>query len=399
MARVQEKNEFIFTLLGAAMGLGGVLRFPGLCYSFGGAFILAYALSLACVGFPLLYAELKLGKNSREPFPIAIKQVNRRAGALGWAACVNSALIAVYYSAVIARLACKTGTFYFEVNCDWSADMPWLTALFASLCWIFLAIMLPRKARRRARLARISVICQVALLSALAVRGLIFGNSAQALVKIFAVESGSLLNARMWSEALSQSLLSLSVAAGVMPAFSNAMPRGSSVSKCAVKVIAANFIGGVLSTVALLTTVYGCALTDKVGTNGFHNAFLLYPAALSHAFLNGVASGIFGTLFFASLTLTAFVSALSLLSALYVPLGKILNLPPRRTAVALCAVCALLSVAPVISFDYVGIADAITCGIIAPVIALAEIVIFLWRALLTMPRRSVKIFVWKTSKP
>lgn len=398
MKKLQDGREFLFTLLGAAMGLGGVLRFPGLCYSFGGAFVFAYALSLAVVGLPLLYAELKLGKSCRAPFPTAIKKVNSRAGALGWAACVNSALIAVYYSAVIARLACKTGTFYFETNCGFSADFPWLIALFAALCWLLLGITLRCGMRARARLARISVVCQVALLTVLALRGLIFGNSAQALKKIFTVDSGGFLNAEMWREALAQSLLSLSVAAGVMPSFSNAMPPDSSELKCSAEVIAANFIGGNLSSVALLTIVYGCALTDNVGTNGLYNAFVLYPVALSNVFLSGVVSGIFGTLFFASLTLTAFVSALSLLGALYAPLVSSFKFPPRAVAIVLCAVCAILSVAPVTSFDIIRIADDITCGIIAPVLALAEIVLFSCRALLTMRRGGVKINLWKTLK-
>lgn len=361
----------MFTALGAAMGLGNVLRFPGLCYCYGGAFVIAYAVALAAVGYPLLRAELSLGKGRRTPFPAAIKSVNRRAGALGWAACVNSALIAVYYSGIIARLAGKTGTFYAEVNCA-PADWQWLTVLFAGVCWLCLGVALAQGANARSRLARISVTVQVCLLAILAARGLIYNNSALALYKIFAVDFSALLNVRTWAEALSQALLSLSVAAGVMPAFANAMPADCSPKSSAARIIAANFAGCVLSSVALLTVAYGCGLADGVGANGLANAFGLYPVALSAAFGGGVFAGAFGTLFFASLTLTAFVSALSLLGALYSPLNGRLPLSPSALAAVLCVACAVLSLPAVASFDNIALADALTCGVFAPVIAFAE---------------------------
>lgn len=398
MERLKSSRSFVFTALGAAMGLGNALRFPGLCYYYGGAFLVAYAVALAAVGYPLLKAEFSLGQSSRASFPAALATFGRRTRIVGWTACANSALIAVYYVSVISRLCGKAFTFYGQINYRYSADMPWAIPLLAALCWLGLGFMLARSARARSDLARAAVTLQIAMFAVLAARGLLFGNSGQALASVFAVDIAAFADIGMWADALFQTLLSLSVAAGVMPAFAGKMPGSLSARRCAAEVAAVNFLGCLLSSVALLTVVHGCALTDSIGTNAFSNAFVLYPAALSAAFPNGVVSGIFGTLFYFSLTLTAFVSALSLLGAMHAALGEKFALSGRAVSFALCLPCALLSVVPVYFFEAVGAMDFIACSIVAPVVAVCESALFLLRRLLTDGRRSGKIFLWKFLK-
>lgn len=387
----KENLQFTFTALGAAMGLGNAMRFPGLCAKYGGGFIIAYAFSLAAV-YPLLYAELTLGKRCRASFPVAIKSVNRRAAPLGYAACVNSALIAVYYASVIARLAQSACTFGVRVNYGCPADIPDLTPLFAALCWLALGFFLTRSARSRALLARCAVTAQVALFALLAARGLIYENSPSAL-GVLAVRGGVLTSPEIWLAALGQALLSLSVAAGVMPSFAAVMPENLSPAKCALIVVAANFFGGLLAAVALITVAGGCNLTCGISADGFTNALTLFPAALEITFKNPVTSGIFGTVFMLSLTLTATVSALSLLFPLYGSLDG--SGSARVRAFALCAACGALSLPFVFAPDFVSVADFAACNVVAPVIAAAECCVFLFR-LLTERRRRDKIEVWKS---
>ena len=52
--------------LGSAIGLGNIWKFPYLTGSNGGAaFVLAYLLSVALVGLPILVAELVIGRRTR----------------------------------------------------------------------------------------------------------------------------------------------------------------------------------------------------------------------------------------------------------------------------------------------------------------------------------------------
>ncbi len=407
-----KKNSFTVTALGAALGLGNALRFPGLCASHGGgAFIFAYALSLAAV-FPVLYAELSLGKRLAGAFPETLEKMKRRGGLVGFAACANSAFVGIYYAGIIVYLvysacmilpetlsgapALDENLFVGILHCD--GDMPRVTAVSALilLAAVWLCIYAVLKRGAIASSAKISLSAQVIAFAVLAVRGLFYENSSAALAALFLPELSHLADGSLWADALGQALLSLSLAAGVMPAFAKKMPRGSSPAVCAFKIIAANFAGCILSSVGLFCALYGCGLFSLVSDNGIVTAFGVYPRAIASLFPSATLSGAFGIAFYAALSLTAFQSAVSLLSAILPALSK----NRERSVKILCGAGFVLSSVFVTNsaLNMLSVCDFTANSVNALIIAAAESLVFAACAKTFSRRPAVKVCL-KTVTP
>lgn len=378
------RRQFLYTAAGAALGTGGVLRFPSLCQSYGGAFVAAYAVVLALVALPLLWAELTAGRRRADAFPLVA--LCPLGGAAGGLAAVNSAAMCACYIAITSLFAVRACTFYAYAGYGCPADIVGAPPVIAVLVAIALAFFLTRSMRTRSAAARIAVLLEGGLMSLLAVRGLTAG--AARFAAVFAFEPSALASPGLWLSALGQALLSLSLAAGVMPSLAPSMPRRLSSVRAAAAIVGANFAGGLLAAAALLPLASGFQ-----GDGGaFENAFVLCPAAIAAAFCDVRVRGLFGSLFYASLTLTSFVSALSLARPAFVwacraPLSR------RSAAFMLSALLCALGMPFAMGASFAA-ADGLCCNVVAPVCAALEGACFLYYALTTV-KRGGKIDLWK----
>ncbi|MDX1589764.1 MAG: sodium-dependent transporter [Oleiphilaceae bacterium] len=98
---------FILAATGSAVGLGNLWRFPYLVgENGGGAFILLYLGCIALIGFPIMIAEVTLGRRGRRSPINSIKLIAREEGLserwslLGWMGVAAGFLILSFYSVV-----------------------------------------------------------------------------------------------------------------------------------------------------------------------------------------------------------------------------------------------------------------------------------------------------------
>lgn len=95
------KLDFILSCIGYAVGLGNVWRFPYLCYrNGGGAFLVPYAIMLFIAGIPLFFFELSFGQFASEG-PVTVWKVSPFFMGIGWAMCLISAMVSIYYNVII----------------------------------------------------------------------------------------------------------------------------------------------------------------------------------------------------------------------------------------------------------------------------------------------------------
>lgn len=345
----KRKRGNIFAAVGAATGLGNAFRFPALCAKYGMAFIFAYALCLALIGYPLLCAELSFGRSLKERnranFAVCIMR----------AAAANSAVIALYYGVIACRLsgACID----FAVSGSANSSSLWAaTALF-----IFPAVfsILIKGDYALNITGKISVFAFLSLFSCLAVKGLTYGA--------LRLNFSNLLCGDAWAEAVGQTLLSLSLAAGVMPNCARTMPQGT-VYSASFKIVIANFSGCVLAALSV------CPFCRDVSIEGgISCAFTVYPQVIYALSSGEIGRRVFGVLIYGALTAVSIHS----LCSLAMPLLSAFKNKRKLSAFLFCALSAVL--APVFDLnggDALSSCDRVACCVTAVMIAFTECLMF-----------------------
>lgn len=349
--------------MGAATGLGNALRFPALCVTYGGGFLIAYTLCVALVCFPLLCAELSLGKIYSESYKNSLSRLCPRFAFIALSACLNSAVIALYYGLITAQMGRTFLCFAFTGGTG-GESFPLLCAcgVLGGVC----IALICGKQNAMARTGKMCVVCFLSLLLVLAAAAAINGGDLSA---VFAVHFGDFLCGGIWADALGQSLLALSLAGGVMPSFARSFGGGFNVTRAAVKICAANVCACFLAAVCALS--YPLPFPQGGGIALAHS---LYPAVIAAAFPARACGRAFGILFFATLSAVAVQSSLSL----FAPIVALAGEKRRGRAGALCGAFSVLLL-PVFAAnggEMMNVADRVACSVNAVAIAFAESLIF-----------------------
>ncbi|KAJ8731646.1 hypothetical protein PYW07_004810 [Mythimna separata] len=97
-----KKAEFLLAVVGFAVDLGNVWRFPYICYqNGGGAFLIPYCVMLLFGGMPLFFMELALGQYHRCGCLTLWKRICPALKGVGYAICMIDIYMGMYYNTII----------------------------------------------------------------------------------------------------------------------------------------------------------------------------------------------------------------------------------------------------------------------------------------------------------
>ncbi|XP_045773215.1 sodium-dependent serotonin transporter [Maniola jurtina] len=97
-----KKAEFLLAVVGFAVDLGNVWRFPYICYqNGGGAFLIPYCVMLLFGGLPLFFLELALGQYHRCGCLTLWKRICPALKGVGYAICMIDIYMGMYYNTII----------------------------------------------------------------------------------------------------------------------------------------------------------------------------------------------------------------------------------------------------------------------------------------------------------
>ncbi|KAJ8288521.1 hypothetical protein COCON_G00011800 [Conger conger] len=114
-----KKIDFLLSVIGFAVDLANVWRFPYLCYkNGGGAFLVPYLFFMVIAGMPLFYMELALGQYNREG-AAGVWKICPIFKGVGFTVILISLYVGFYYNVIIAWAL-------FYLFSSFTGELPWV---------------------------------------------------------------------------------------------------------------------------------------------------------------------------------------------------------------------------------------------------------------------------------
>ncbi|MFS0750999.1 sodium-dependent transporter [Oceanobacillus sp. 1P07AA] len=328
---------FILAAVGSAIGLGNIWRFPAVAYeSGGGAFFIPYLFALLTAGIPILIMEFTMGHKYRGSAPLTFSKMNKKAEFVGWWAVLVAFVISTYYSVIIAWAISYS---FFSFNLSWGedtegflfgdylhlADVPGqvgglVPGVFIPLIvvWIIVLGILFRGVKKGIEVAnRIFIPLLVLVFLVIVIRAVTLPGAAEGLNAFFTPDFSRILEPDVWIAAYGQIFFSLSIAFAIMITYSSYLPKKSDITNNAFIVGFGNsgfelLAGiGVFGVLGFMAASSGVGV-DEVVAGGVGLAFVVFPAIINEL---PAFNGLFGVLFFVSLTLAGITSLVSITEA------------------------------------------------------------------------------------
>jgi SNF family Na+-dependent transporter len=308
-------KAFGLAVVGAGCGFGAIVRLPFALYTFGvGSFMVAYALCLLLVAWPVAVTEVFLGQHCRKGAIAAFASVHERARGVGVTASLFGFAVAVYFSVALSWIvypffvgttqspmpfaahgaSVATMRAYIFDNALYSSGANYPVFIAVGAVWLVALAVASRGVRSVTWVVYVTVPIPALLLLGLAV----FSVASHAGGRLLLPVLGDLANLSLWANALGQSLLTAQAGAGVLVAGGSACRPIFNSLRIARYTVGFGLLLSccvALCTASALDALHWQGPTgDASGDDsGFVVAMVVYPALLLRTAMGNVFAGFF----------------------------------------------------------------------------------------------------------
>uniref|UniRef100_A0AAX7SHL5 Transporter n=1 Tax=Astatotilapia calliptera TaxID=8154 RepID=A0AAX7SHL5_ASTCA len=333
-----KKIDFLLSVIGFAVDLANVWRFPYLCYkNGGGAFLIPYILFLFIAGMPLFYMELALGQYNREGAATVWKICPVFKG-VGYTVILIALYVGFYYNVIIAWSLhylfssmttelpwLKCGNSWNSVNCtefngslpdnnkpSWCHDIMlfiifcrrgvlnlhessgiedlgwprWQLVLCLVVVVFILYFSLWKGVKSSGKVVYITATMPYVVLFVLLIRGITLDGSMDGIKAYLSIDFKRLKTLEVWTDAATQIFYSLGAGFGVLIAFSSYNKFDNNCYRDALLTSTVNCVTSFFSGFAIFSVLGYMAKkhgvkVENVATEGAGLVFIIYPEAIS----------------------------------------------------------------------------------------------------------------------
>ncbi|KAL4235363.1 hypothetical protein ACF0H5_006999 [Mactra antiquata] len=275
------KAQYILAVVGFAVGLGNVWRFPYLAQkNGGGAFLIPYTIMLAIEGIPIFYLELAIGQRLRKGAVGTWNDISPYLGGIGIASAVISFWVGFYYNTIIAwclyylvqsfmsplpwaecpstkvdnvsvpveecSLSGPTTYFWYRETLNISPDvndggsMNWWIVVALIVAWVGVFLCVCKGIASSGKVVYFTATFPYLVLIIFFFRGVTLDGFQNGLHHFFVPDFSRLADPQVWLDAATQIFFSLGLAFGSLIAFASYMPLRNSCYRDAIFVSVVN---------------------------------------------------------------------------------------------------------------------------------------------------------------
>ena len=405
---MSDKNEwgsnlsFVLAMVGSAVGLGNIWRYPYVLYSNGGgAFYIPYIVAILLMGVPFLILEYGVGYNFKSSFPKAIRKINSKAEYLGWLLPISVFMIMIYYSCILGWDGIYVILSFFK---GWGADPNtyFATTLLQSsesvssitsfipviaiamlIGWAIVWFISHKDLEEGlGKVSKILVPLLFIIMIVIVAFSLTLPGAMIGLNELFSPDWSLLLDFNIWMAAFGQIIFSLSLGMSIAFTYASYTREGSDLITNTLSIAFANcafenFCAlGVFSILGYMSMQSGTAIADLV-TQGTGLVFVAYPTVLN---VLGQYAYIIGPLFFITVYLAGLTSILSTIEPLAFSIQNKFTWSRSKTMTVLCLIGAVFSMMYATAYGgtLLGYVDAYINQIAILFGVILECIVFAW---------------------
>uniref|UniRef100_A0A4W5MXM0 Transporter n=1 Tax=Hucho hucho TaxID=62062 RepID=A0A4W5MXM0_9TELE len=335
------KLDFILSMVGYAVGLGNVWRFPYLAFqNGGGAFLIPYLIMLCLAGIPIFLLEVSLGQFASQG-PVSVWKAIPALQGCGIAMLIISVLIAIYYNIIMcwtlyylfaslkgslpwancknewntldfsytskvlilltrfivlififilwvssSFFNCVYNVLHISKGIEYPGDIRWPLAGCLLLAWLIVYLSLAKGIKSSGKVVYFTATFPYVVLVILLFRGVTLPGAGDGILYFITPKWEKLNDAKVWKDAATQIFFSLSAAWGGLITlssynkFHNNCYRDT-IIVCIVNSATSIFAGFVIFSVIGFMAHELKVPIEKVADEGPGIAFVVYPEALT----------------------------------------------------------------------------------------------------------------------
>ncbi|KAK2868914.1 hypothetical protein Q7C36_000785 [Tachysurus vachellii] len=323
------KLDFILSMVGYAVGLGNVWRFPYLAFqNGGGAFLIPYLIMLGLAGIPIFLLEVSLGQFASQG-PVSVWKAIPALQGCGIAMLIISVLIAIYYNIIMCwtlyylfasftslkgllpwtyctnewntaeckdkemlrlgkdhQSVCLYNVLHISKGIEYPGDIRWPLAACLFLAWLIVYASLAKGIKSSGKVVYFTATFPYVVLVILLIRGVTLPGAGSGILYFITPKWEKLNDAKVWKDAATQIFFSLSAAWGGLITLSSYNKFHNNCYRDTIIVTCTNSATSIFAGFVIFSVIGFMAHElkvpiERVADEGPGIAFVVYPEALT----------------------------------------------------------------------------------------------------------------------